>query len=376
MTSRERLIAALQHKEPDRIPLDLGGLPTTIETIPYEDLKRHLGLQKETKRFVRDHVDPDPEVLDRFGIDTRYIRGKAPSKNTTKILNEYSYIDEWGITWSKPPSSLYFDPVAHPLHAATLDDLQKFDWPDPLDEGRTKGVKEEAEHMHKTTDFALVGDLSGVGIFETAWLMRGLSHFMEDLLIEKEFAHALLRKVTELKKLLYGRFLDQVGEYLQVIMVSDDLGMENNLLISPEVYREMIKPYHKELWSSIKEKTDAFLFLHSCGSIHKLIPDLIELGVNIINPVQVAAKDMDSALLKREFGDRISFWGGIDTQHVMPNGTPEDVEEEVRHRLHDLAPGGGYVLCAVHNIQPGVPPENVVTMYDAAQKFGEYPIEV
>jgi uroporphyrinogen decarboxylase len=266
--------------------------------------------------------------------------------------------------------------VAHPLSDATIDDLETFDWPDPLDEGRTQGLREEAAHKYKTTDYALVGDLSGVGVFETAWLMRGLSRFMEDLLIEKEFAVALLRKVTDLKKALYARFLEQVGDYLQVIMVSDDLGMENNLLISPEVYREMIKPFHNELWSSIKEKTDAFLFLHSCGSIYKLIPDLIELGVDSINPVQVAAKDMDTKMLKQEFGKSLSFWGGIDTQHVMPNGTPEEVEEEVKQRLHDLAPGGGYILCAVHNIQPGVPPENVMTMYEAAQTYGEYPITV
>jgi len=154
------------------------------------------------------------------------------------------------------------------------------------------------------------------------------------------------------------------------------LGTMQGPLISPNLYREMVKPYQKRLWGFIRGRTKAALFVHSCGSISKLIPDLIEMGVDIVNPVQVSAKDMDTQRLKREFGEKITFWGGIDTHHVLPFGSPQDVEKEVRKRILDLAPGGGYVLTAVHNIQPGVPPENVCRMYEAAQKYGSYPIKI
>jgi uroporphyrinogen decarboxylase len=174
----------------------------------------------------------------------------------------------------------------------------------------------------------------------------------------------------------FRHYLDAVGEYIDVIVVSDDLGCENGPLISPELYREIIKPAERKLWQFIKNNTKAYLFLHSCGSISKFIPDLIEIGVDILNPIQVSAKDMDTKRLKEEFGDRMTFWGGVDTQSVLPFGSSEEVEREVKRRISDAAPGGGYVLTAVHNIQAGVPPENICMMYDAARKYGRYPIDI
>lgn len=375
MNPRERVLTSLVHKEPDRVPLDLGGMPTTIEVIPYNELKKYLGIKGKTKTFTRDHVEPDEEILHLLEIDTRYVRLK-PSRNwKLKMEPDNSYVDEWGIRWKKPESSLYYDPVGHPLEKATLEDLEKYNWPDPYDKSRTEGLREKAEYLYKKTDYAIVADMVGVGIFETSWMLRGFGKFLEDLMVEKEFALTLLEKVTEIKIGLYNEFLDAVGKYIQVVIVSDDLGMENGLLISPSLYREMIKPFHKKLWQSIKKKTDAFLFLHSCGSVYHLIPDLIESGVDILNPVQVSAKYMDTKKLKKEFGDRLTFWGGIDTQRVLPYGTPSDVEEEVKKRITDLAPGGGYILCAVHNIQAGVRPENIFRMYQAAKKYGLYPIK-
>jgi len=374
MTPRERVITSLAHKEPDRVPLDLGGCPTTIETVPYNELKSYLGIETETKNFLRDHVEPDERILQLFGTDTRYLHPGSPKGWKMQLDKDSSYVDEWGVRWRKPASSLYFDPIEHPLESTTISDLEKHSWPDPYDEGRVEGLKEKAEHLYKKTDYALVADMHGVGIFETAWMLRGLANFLEDLVINKEFAWVLLEKVTQIKIGLYDKFLDAVGDYIQVVMVSDDLGMENGLIISPDLYREMIKPFHKKLWSFIKNKTKAYLFLHTCGSVSKLIPDFIELGVDILNPVQVAAKDMDTKRLKEEFGDRLSFWGAIDTQRALPYGTPKDVEEEVKRRIKDLAPGGGYVLCAVHNIQAGVRPENIVKMYEAAKRYGRYPL--
>jgi uroporphyrinogen decarboxylase len=193
--------------------------------------------------------------------------------------------------------------------------------------------------------------------------------------LDKPFAKALFDKLADFHIEFFRHYLEAVGDCIDVVVVSDDLGGENGPLISPELYRELIKPAQKKLWQFIKSNTEAYLFLHSCGSISKFIPDLIEIGVDILNPIQVAAKDMDTRRLKDEFGDKLIFWGGIDTQRILPFGSPEDVESEVKKRIADMAPGGGYVLTAVHNIQAGVPPENICMMYDAARKYGVYPID-
>lgn len=374
MTSRKRLLATLRHKEPDRVPLDLGGLATTIETVPYDELKSYLGIKSETKTFLRDHVEPDEKILQLLEIDTRYLHPKPPKSWKLKIAADNSYVDEWGIRWKKPESSLYYDPVGHPLADAAIDDLEEYRWPDPYDPGRTQELKERAKYLYRKTDYAIVADMLGLGIFETAWTLRGFERLLEDLIINQDFALVLLEKVTQIKIGLYNQFLDAVGDYIQVVMVSDDLGMENGLIISPHLYRKAIKPFHKKLWEFIKKKTEAYIFLHSCGSVYHLIPDFIELGVDVLNPVQVAAKDMDSKRLKEEFGDKLTFWGAIDTQKIIPYGSPAEVKQEVKRRIRDLAPGGGYVLAAVHNIQAGVKPENILKMFDTARKYGVYPI--
>ena len=377
MTPRERVLTALGHKEPDRVPLDLGGLSTTIETDPYQELKEHLGITSETKLFLRDHVDPPEELLEEFQIDTRYVRIGRPQRFKVHIDADNSYLDEWGTRWRKPESSLYWDPVDWPLKDATIKDLESYAWPDPNDPGRTEGLRERARQLREETDYAIVADMPVLGVFETAGVcLRGIERFMMDLVLDKPFAEALLNKLADLHTELYGRYLDAVGEYIDVIVVSDDLGGEHAPLISPEIYREMVKPAQKRLWQFIKSRTKAYLFMHTCGSVYRLIPDLIELGVDTLNPIQVAAKDMDTKRLKKEFGDRLAFWGGVDTQKVLPYGSPQDVEEEVKKRIADLAPGGGYILTAVHNIQAGVNPENICTMYDAAREYGTYPIDL
>lgn len=377
MAPRERVLTSLSHEEPDRVPLDLGGLATTIESVPYDELKKYLGIKGETRLFLRDHVDPPEEVLERFGIDTRYIRIKPPKNFKVQIEPDNSYLDEWGTRWKKPESSLYWDPVDHPLKDATIEDLETYNWPDPHDPGRTEGLWEEAKRLREKTDYAIVADTPLLGIFESASVcLRGIERFMMDLILDKPFAKALLDRVADIHIEFFRHYLDAVGEYIDVIVVSDDLGCENGPLISPELYREIIKPAERKLWQFIKNNTKAYLFLHSCGSISKFIPDLIEIGVDILNPIQVSAKDMDTKRLKEEFGDRMTFWGGVDTQRVLPFGSPEEVEGEVKRRISDAAPGGGYVLTAVHNIQAGVPPENICMMYDAARKYGRYPIDL
>ncbi len=377
MKPRERVLAVLKHQEPDRIPLDLGARPSTIEKIAYDNLKKYLGVESETVISVNDHVIPAEEILKKFSIDTRYVRIKAPKNFSVEIGPDNSFIDEWGTKHIKPEGSLYYDPIPpYPLENASSDDLEKYSWPDPYDPGRVEGLEEKARELYENTDYAIVADLPFLGPFEFAWLLLRGPKFLEDLILDKPFARALLEKIADIHIQIYDNFLIAVGKYIDVVTVSDDLGIQTGPMISPKLYREMIKPTHERLWGFIKKKTEAHLFLHSCGSIYSFLPDFIELGVDIINPVQVSAKDMDSSLLKREFGADITFWGGIDTQRVMPMGSPDEVEEEVIRRIRDLAPGGGYVLAAAHNIQADVKAENVCRMFESAKKFGSYPIRL
>ncbi len=375
MNARERLLTTLRHKEPDRVPIDVGGTPTGIEVEAYDRLKELLGFKGETKTFLRDHVEIDEPILERFGIDTRYVRIKPPRGFKPKIEADNSYVDYWGTRWKKPPSSLYWDMVDYPIREASLDALNRYQWPDPDDPGHTDGLRQRAKWLYESTDYAIVVDMIGLGVFEHAWTLRGFENFLADLAVSQKFAEALLHRIAEYQISLWGHILDEVGPYVQVVMTSDDLGTQIGPMVSPETYRKLIKPAQKKVWQFIKGKTDAFLMLHTCGSVRNFIPDFLELGVDVLNPLQVAAKDMDPKELKSEFGKDISFWGGgCDTQGTLPFGTPDEVEEEVKRRVSKLAPGGGYVFNQIHNIQPQVPPENIVMMFEAALKYGTYAI--
>ncbi len=375
MNSRERVLTALRHQKPDRIPIDLGGTPTGIEVLAYDNLKKHLGFKSDTKTFVRDHVEIDEPILERFAVDTRYIRLRPPKGFSLTIDKENTYVDFWGTRWKKPRSSLYWDMVDYPIKEPTLAALNAYPWPDPGDPGRLEGLRERARVLYEETEYALVLDMVGFGVFEQAWALRGFEHFLADLAMNQKFTGALLQRIADYQISLYERVLDQVGHYVQVVMTSDDMGAQNGPMVSLETYRTLIKPAQRRLWQSIKSKTRAFLFLHSCGSIRKLIPDFIELGVDILNPVQITAEGMDPKELKSEFGRDLTFWGGgCDTQKVLAFGTPDDVGNEVKRRIRELAPGGGFVFNQVHNIQPQVPPENIVSMLETALQCGAYPI--
>jgi uroporphyrinogen decarboxylase len=206
-------------------------------------------------------------------------------------------------------------------------------------------------------------------------MLRGMDRWFLDLGGDHDFVHALMRRLTDLMRSAVERLLEEAGDYIDVLITGDDLGSQNAPLVSTTMYRELIKPYHCELMQAIKQRTKARIFYHSDGNIYPLLNDLIETGIDVLNPVHVAARDMgDTARLKREFGGRLSFCGAIDTQQVLPHGTTDDVRREVRRRIKDLAPGGGYVLASVHCIQPDVPPENVCALFDEAFTAGRYPI--
>ncbi len=270
-----------------------------------------------------------------------------------------------------PKGGYYFDTVFHPLEKAnSLQDirgamrfLQTFDWPDYCDEDYAD-LKIKAEKLYNETDFAIVGNLL-VHVLAAAQELRGFGNFMVDVLANKKFVNELLEKLVEAYLPRIDKYIDAVGPYLSVIEVNDDLGTQTGLQMKPEVYREMIKPHHKKLWEYIKGKSGGKpLLLHSCGSIYELIPDIIEIGIDAINPVQVSAAQMDTARLKKEYGKYLTFWGGgCDTQEVLPRGSAIDVRKEVRKRINDLRGRGGFVFCQVHNIQPDVGVENILAMY-------------
>ncbi|MDH7499946.1 MAG: uroporphyrinogen decarboxylase family protein [candidate division NC10 bacterium] len=380
LTPRERVRRAISRQEPDRVPLDLGTTTsTTMVEGAHERLKQYMGISGQTRLIsvMFQLVWVEEAILRELKIDLRPVMGKGPSRPRGGFGPQGTFVDEWGVTFRRPPGGLYYDIVSSPLREATWKDLESYPFPDPLDPGRVAGVEEEARMLHENTDYAVVGSAGGpTNIFELSWYLRGLDQFLIDLVSDKPFAHALLRKITDLQKARYGEFLRKTGKYLDIIRAGDDLGTQGQPLLSPALYREMIKPYHREFFSFLKEHTDAALMFHSCGNVYPLIPDLIEAGVDILNPIQVSAKDMEPARLKREFGDRLAFSGAIDTQHVMPHGTPEEVEEEVRQRIKELGPGGGYLIASVHNIQPDVPPENVVAMFRAGLRYGRYPLRL
>jgi len=379
MSPRERVLVALSRREPDRVPVDLGATHnSSIHIDAYNKLKKYLGIEGGKVKFVdiiQQAVTPGEKILEILEVDTRIISAKSP-KNWKLTIHEeedsYWFIDEWGVKWKKPKHGYYFDMVEHPLENATIKDLDDYPWPDPDNSGRYEGLEEDAKKLFGNTEYAIVGDARAGSLFERNWYLTGIERFLTDMLLNQEFIEKLLAISLEIQEKKISKFLDAVGNYIQVLALNGDLAMQTGPLMSPDLYRKVIKPYHEKLHRLVKSKTNAKIFRHCCGSVVPFISDFIEYRVDAIHPVQVSAKDMDTKKLKEKFGDKIGFWGGIDTQLVLPYGTVEDVEKEVKRRIHDLAPGGGYVLAAVHNIQRDVPPENIVAMFKAAKKYGKY----
>jgi uroporphyrinogen decarboxylase len=382
MEARERVNLALNHKEADRIPIDLGGsICSSIHREAYIELKKHLGMPVEPIQLV-DYVQQlpylDDQLLESFGVDFRMVQlpaATAPGLNISEEGSYCAFIDRWGSRLHMPKEGgLYFDWVDFPIKTASMEALDGYAWPRPDPPEYNAQLRQQAEHFRRNTDYALVGSaIMGGGIFEQPARTMGLESFLVALVKEPRFADRLMDQVTEIYIESCDSYLEQVGEYLDVFAYWDDLCGQDGWLISPDIYRGRIKPKQRRLLEAVRKKTDAKVYYHCCGAAYDLIPDLIELGVDILNPVQVSARGMDTRRLKAEYGEDIVFWGGgVDTQHVLPFGTPEQVADEVKRRIDDLAPGGGFVFAAVHNIQALVPPQNIVTAFQTALKYGRY----
>ena len=382
MTPRERMKVALSHKEPDRVPIDLGAsIVTSITKAAYVPLREHLGLPVEDVQ-IYDQVQQLPylaeDLLERFRVDTRMVQLPPTHVAGVEILDDGDYwamIDRWGSRMHMPKAGgLYYDWVKFPITEPSMAALDRYAWPEPDPPAMVATLRDQARRLHETTDFALVGSgVIGGGIFEQGCRTVGLEDFMMALVLDRPFAERLMDGITEIYLESIRRYLDAVGEYIDVFTFWDDVCGQNGWLISPDLYVGLIKPRQRRLFDAIRRGTDAKIFYYGCGAVFDLIPHLIEIGVDILNPVQVSARGMDSRRLKERYGKDVTFWGGgVDTQRVLPFGTPEQVRDEVRRRIDDLAPGGGFVFNAVHNIQAFVPPANIVAAFETAFEHGRY----
>ncbi len=379
MTHRERVMAALNHQQPDRIPIDFGGArPTCIVAPAYEKLRKYMGLAGETRtygsgRFARSII-PDEEMLRILDTDTRMLKpGEFRWKNQ-KVIDAETHVDVFGITWRQPPGSYSMD-VEGPFQKSDpkIEILEEFPWPDPNDPGLYARLKERAEELRRSTDCAIIGSLVSFlsGIMKQSCQMRGVDELLMDLYEDPEFICRLMDILTDISIKIAENMIDAVGDNVDVVFYGDDLGHQQSTLISPKHYREFVKPRHKRFFAAVKARSKAKILLHSDGAIFPLIADLIEIGLDALNPIQVSARGMDPAKLKQEFGDRLTFWGGIDTRDILPFGSPDDVRAEVRRMIDILGTNGGYVLGSVQAIQAEVPPENIVTMIEEAKSYGK-----
>ncbi len=382
LTPRQRLLRALNHEVPDRVPIDLGGNQTGIHKNAYSALVRHLGITDDVRIVdaVQQLAQPCEAVLERLRVDTRYVWAGAPASWRGGIVkaqrngrNWDDLTDEFGVRWSMPEDAPYYmDITLHPLANATISDLRDYPWPKGDDPSRFAGLRDRALAIKQQTPYAVVSGISGV-VYEICWYLRGLEQWFCDLLGNTAFCEALLDQTLKFWTDWFRLFLDEVGDVVDVIMIGDDLAGQNGPLFNPAIYRRLVKPRHKRLVQYIRSRTSAKIWYHTCGSCASFIPDLIDNGVHILNPVQVSARNMDPFELKRQFGSQIVFWGGgVDTQHVLPRGTPDEVAKNVRLNLQAFMPGGGYVFNNVHNIQGEVPPENVLALFDTAYESGFY----
>ena len=373
MTSRERVLAALGHEETDRVPIDFGGCYSTgIYFTAYDRLKDFLGLEHETvigRRMTR-CVTIDESVLRRFEVDTRLLAlGAYEGVGHQREIDADSYADELGAVWRKTGAGPYLN-VDGPFYGKTvsLGDLETHRWPDPDDPGYYRGLRERARALRESGDCAIILNLPS-GVVHTSQWLRGYETWLKDLYKNRDFACRLMELITDWWVRVADNALDAVGDSIDITNFGDDLGTQNSTVFDPRIYRELVKPHHARMFAAIKARTDAKTLFHSCGAVSALIDDFIDIGIDVINPVQVRARNMEPERLKADYGDRISFWGAIDTQRVLPLGTPEEVRAEVRRVADILGRGGGYVLNSVHNIQADVPPENIAAMFDEARTY-------
>jgi uroporphyrinogen decarboxylase len=411
MTPRERILATIAHRQPDRVPVDLGAMRSTgISAIAYSRLKRRLGLANGTIRIydiVQQLAQPEDDILDRFHIDAvdlgriynprdadwRPIQLPDGSAAAYPAWFQPKPTAEGGWKVFAPDGTeiavmlkemLFFDQSCYPYlegYPADYRDLQgamskvlwaampSSPWDHAAEPDFWPRLRQHALELRQRTDRAIMIGC-GCNLFEWGCFLRRMDNFLMDLAAQPEEVERLLDALLERHLAALQHVCRAVGDVVDLIQFGDDLGMTNGPIMSLPTFRRFFKPRYKQLCDFVKRNSRLRVFLHSCGGIYDLLPDLIEAGVEVINPVQTNCRHMEPERLKREFGKDVTFWGGgCDTASVLPRGTPAEVKEHVKRRLEILAPGGGYVFNTVHNILADVPPENIVAMYEAVEEF-------
>lgn len=376
MTPRERYKRITNFQEADRVPIDMGSHVASIHRIAYRNLKAYLkddSLKNEDlilDRMVQ-NIIPDEKILQRYNVDFRWI---SPNWIEVSDVDEDKYQDMWGIVWQHMIDA--YSVYSSPLENATLADLDSFNWPDPYDPKLTEGLAERAKYLYENTDYVLVGDAIKGGILTKALQIRGYEQMFSDLAANIEFAEKLMDKLLDLYKAFYSQFFKAVGPYIQQVYFTDDIGGQRSMMISPTTFRTLVKPRIKELIEHIKSEADVKFMYHTDGTVTPVVEDIIEMGVDILNPIQTSALGMDTAVLKELYRGRLVFHGAIDVQQMLPFSSPEGVKYDVAKRIHDLGRGGGYILAPCHNIGSDVPVANMEAMYEAAYEYGSYPIQL
>ena len=388
MTGRERVLTALGHEEPDRVPIVIGACnPTGMKARPYRALQTRLDGTAPALAPVRYLYDwpelgtvlPDETVLQALHSDVRGVHDRFPA--ATYAANAHRppgapYLNDWGGQSTEVEPGVWFQ-THHPLaEMETVAELEAYPhWPDMHDPSRVAHLPELAQRLAAENQYAIMGTPWLLSPFERAIDMQGMERLLTLMSANPDYVQALLSRITSYCKTLMGHFLAACGDNLDIIGISDDLGTERSLLISPRMYRRILKPVHADFIAFIKAHTRARVFLHTDGDVFDVLDDLVEIGVDILNPIQTSAGKMANLPeLKRRYGKNLVFCGAIDSQRILPYGTPADVRQEVRRVIDLLGPGGGYMLAAVHTIMPEVPAENILAMADAAVEFGRYPL--
>jgi len=379
MTPRERVRTALNHQEPDRVPVALGGSANHLTEQRFELLEQHFNTERIPRRtLVGFYTTPDYNpVLDKLGTDFRYIHIRPPANYiSNSLIGDFEqFTDEWGLTHRIMGG--YYDMHGAPLgEDLTRDKIDSFPWPDPYDPVRLEGVQEEVEDLFNNTNYSIVAHRPVYGnLWEFARLMVGMENALMMTILDLDLFDYLIGKIAEVLDGFYESFLGVVGPYVDVVEMAEDLGTNSGPMFDPSVYTKVIKPRHKRSIEMYKKLApNAKVMLHCDGAIRKFMPDLIDAGFDILNPIEGHLPGMDPVDLKKDFGNEMTFQGGVDVKNVLNHGTIEDVKKEVRLRIEQMAVGGGYVLAPAHNFSNDIPLENMLAFFEAGQDLGIYPL--
>jgi uroporphyrinogen decarboxylase len=371
MTHRQRVMAALNHQETDRVPMDLGGsLASGLVGEGYPGLRKELGLPVheaiEAWRYTA-LAEIEEDVRQALDVDILHAPRAFGSGDAVTTISADRFMDEWGVQWHKPQHGHYYVEKAPFEDQATPEAVERHVWLEPKKMLRLEGFKEKLKDLRTKTDYAISLEIRG-RILSLGQFLRGFENWMMDLAGNEDFVTALLERTTQLQIECNELLLREVGDLVDIVYTSDDLGAQGGPLCSPGTFNRLLKPHFKKLWAHVRATSPAKLMHHCCGSIYPFIGDFIEMGVQALNPIQVSAANMDPVQLKKDFGKHLTFWGGVDTRDVLPRGNTTDVRNEVELRIRQMAKGGGYILAAVHNLQPEVPPANIVALFKAGKE--------